>query len=579
MHEIDLMLKFQLEGKNQEARKLSDKLEQIGPDKILDSNGRNTEDIWNRHCFNRGWFMLQEGNYQLGSKLCEYGRILNTYGNSQAATNKPLYNPEKYDIKDKILIINLEGGYGDEIIHSRFAQTFKDQGAKKVYLAAAPELIDLLSSVPGVDKVIRRDEYSKYEHDYWLPGFSAGWLAGHTFESIPNDQYIFPKTDLVQVWSNIINSDKIKVGIRWAGNPKFEHQQLRRFPENFLLNLSKYTELQLYSLQRDNNIIDLPENVIDLQHILLSWDDTAAAIENLDVVITSCTSIAHLAAAMGKKTYVMVPILPYHTWCYRSPESDTSPYYKTAKLFRQPNKNKWNFAFQKMYRSLEQEFNLEKRDLPNEDRIYSKLNLGCKHNKIEECINVDSSSLYNPDIQIDFSKKPWPFKDNEFIHIVALNCLTRIAKNPQDLIDVFKEMYRISETGAVWEIQFHHYSNFMDYDFEQNFKISLGHLYNLSQKDMLSRIEKNKLYNLVPFEQNIDMQILDVVHEYPDEIKNALNNKNLTPELLSQHETHMNNVIVKTRVLMEVHKPGRITEKELINELTKLQLKSVSQLQ
>jgi hypothetical protein len=96
---------------------------------------------------------------------------------------------------------------------------------------------------------------------------------------------------------------------------------------------------------------------------------------------------------------------------------------------------------------------------------------------------------------------------------------------------------------------------------------------------MLSRIEKNKLYNLVPFEQNIDIQILDVVHEYPDEIKNALNNKNLTPELLSQHETHMNNVIVKTRVLMEVHKPGRITEKELINELTKLQLKSVSQLQ
>ena len=54
MHEIDLMLKFQLEGKNYEARKLSDKLEQTGQYRILDSKGRNTEDIWNRHCFNRG---------------------------------------------------------------------------------------------------------------------------------------------------------------------------------------------------------------------------------------------------------------------------------------------------------------------------------------------------------------------------------------------------------------------------------------------------------------------------------------------------------------------------------------------
>lgn len=579
MHEIDLMLKFQLEGKNQEARKLSDKLEQIGPTRILDSNGKNTEDIWNRHCFNRGWFMLQEGNYQLGSKLCEYGRVLNTYGSSQAATTKPLYNPEQHDIRDKILIINLEGGYGDEIIHARFAQTFKEQGAKKVYLAAAPEMIDLFGSVTGVDQVIRRDEYSKYQHDFWLPAFSAGWLAGHTFESIPNDPYIFAKKDLVSVWSNIIKSDRIKVGIRWAGNPKFEHQQFRRFPENFLFNLSQYPELQLYSLQRDNNILNLPDNIIDLQHLLLSWDDTAAAIENLDIVISSCTSVAHLAAAMGKKTYVMVPILPYHTWCYRSPESDTSPYYKTVKLFRQTDKSKWNLSFQKMYRSLEQELNLEKKELPNEDRTYSKLNLGCKHNKIEGCINVDSSLLYNPDLQIDFGQKPWPFKENEFIHIVALNCLTRIAKDSEDLIAVLKEMYRISETGAVWEIQFNHYTSFIDYDFEQNFKISLGHLYNLSQKDMLSRIQNNTDYNLIPFEQDIDIQILDVVHEYPEQIKAAVQNQTLSPELLKQHEMHMNNVIKKTRVLMEVHKPGRITEKELIDELAKLQLKSVSQLQ
>lgn len=578
MHEIDLMLKFQLEGKTQEARALSDKLEAIGPDKILDPSGNNTEDIWNRHCFNRGWFMLQEGNYQLGSRLCEYGRVLNTYGNQQAATDKPLFNPEQHNIKDKTLIINLEGGYGDEIIHSRFAQTFKDQGAKKVYLAAAPELQTLLKSVPGVDDVILRDQYGKIEHDFWLPGFSAGWLGGHTFESLPNEQYIFPNVDSVKVWEKILTSNKIKVGIRWAGNPKFEHQQYRRFPENFILNLAQYSELQLYSLQRDNNILDLPKNIIDLQHLLLSWDDTAAAISNLDLVITSCTSIAHLSAAMGKKTYVIVPILPYHTWCHQSPESDTSPYYKTAKIYRQRIKGKWNSAFQKLYSDLETEYKLEHKDLPDEDKIYKKLNLGSKHRKIPDYINVDSTALYNPDQLIDLKVRPWPYKDNEFIHIVNLNSLTNIAQNPKDLLEVFKEMYRISDTGAVWEIEFVSYSTFIDYDFYHNFKITLAHFMNLNQKDMINRIRDGHNYNLIPFEHGIDVEILDMEHIYQPEVKAALDQQKVPMELVKHNVVHLNNILQSTRLLMEVHKPGRITLKQVAEEIAKLQSKPFSQL-
>ncbi len=576
MHEIDLMLRYQMQGKNKEARALSDKLEELGSDKILDPYGNNTEDIWNRHCFNRGWFMLQEGNYQLGSKLCEYGRALNTYGSPPAYTDKPLFNPEQHNIKDKTLIINLEGGYGDEIIHSRFAQTYKELGAKKVYLAAAPELVDLLSSVPEVDKVILRNQYQEYEHDFWLPGFSAGWLAGHTFESIPNEQYIFPKQDSIDVWKQIINSTKLKVGIRWAGNPKFEHQQYRRFPENFILNLAKYSEIQLYSLQRDNNILELPNTIIDLQHLLLSWDDTAAAIANLDLVITSCTSIAHLSAAMGKKTLVMVPILPYHTWCYNSPDSTTSPYYKSVKLYRQQEKSKWNKTFQNLYKDLETEYNLEHKDLPNEDKIYKKLNLASRHNKVDGFVNVDSSALYKPDVQFDLKIKPWPFKDSDFIHIVSVNTLSHIAKNPTELLETFKEMYRVSENGAVWEIEYVHYSNYIEFDFYHNFKITLAHFFNLNQKDMLNRIKDNNSYNLIPFENGIDVEILDVVHEYQSEIKEAVKNRQLTEAQAIQNAIHMNNIIKTTRVLMEVHKPGRITLDQVEEEIARLQTKSFS---
>ena len=122
MHEIDEMLKLQLEGRHEEARVLSDKLENIGPEKILDPNGKNTQDIWMRHCFNRGWFLIQDGEYQKGCQYLENGRFLNVYGSPPLRTDAPIFNPDQHSIKGKSIIVSLEGGYGDEIIHARFVQ-------------------------------------------------------------------------------------------------------------------------------------------------------------------------------------------------------------------------------------------------------------------------------------------------------------------------------------------------------------------------------------------------------------------------------------------------------------------------
>ena len=355
MHDIDVMLDHSLHGRFKESREISDKLEALGPDRILDIHGKNTNDIWIRHCFNRGWFLLQDGDYQKGSQLLDAGRMIDVYGNGKLFTQAPIFNPNTDDIAGKGIIISLEGGFGDEIIFARFAASYKKMGASKVYLACAPELKSLFSRIPLVDDVILRNEAHTVAHDYWVPGFSSGWIAGHTFEDLPSDPYIFPLEESVKVWKSFIKSDKIKVGIRWAGNPKFEHQQFRRFPENFITNLTKYEELQLYSLQRDNNLLELPEGVIDLQHMLLSWEDTVAAIANLDIVITSCTSIAHLSAAMGKETWIIVPILPYHTWTFNAPDSTTTPYYKTVRLFRHEEYKKWNDAWQSLYAALEEQ--------------------------------------------------------------------------------------------------------------------------------------------------------------------------------------------------------------------------------
>lgn len=559
MHEIDEMLKLQLEGKHNEARVLSDKLEAIGPDKILDPNGKNTQDIWMRHCFNRGWFLIQDGDYQAGCKLLENGRFLNVYGSPPLRTDAPIFNPEEHSIKDKSIIISLEGGYGDEIIHARFATSFKEQGAKAVYIAAAPELVSVFERIEGVDKVILRNQANTVSHDYWVPGFSAGWIAGHTFDNFPSKPYLTPRQDSVEIWKGMINSDKIKVGIRWAGNPKFEHQQFRRFPENFITNLAKYPELQIYSLQKDHNLINLPEGVTDLQHFLISWEDTMAAIANLDIVITSCTSIAHISAAMGKETWVMVPVLPYHTWTFGSPENDGSPYYDCVKLFRQEEKSKWNVPFQKLYTALEQKFNLAHIDQPNEDRVTKRLNMGCGLKKIDGFVNADVSPNVKPDKIVDFNTFPWPFEDNEFDHIVAKDILEHLGDTSKDFINVIKEMYRISHNGAIWEVQSPHWRCDTALDDPDHKRLITMGMFNLFNKNMLlKKLEEEGSDSALAFEHDVDIEICDMQFDYTKPWADRIKSRQISEDELTYALNHFNNVALSTKYLIQVHKPGRI---------------------
>jgi hypothetical protein len=131
MHDIDNELKLMLEGKFEEARAISDKLEELGPKGIPDLQGNpGNPEMWTRHCFNRGWFLIQDGDYQKGSQLLESGRFVNSYGSGPLKTNAPIFNPQEHDIKGKSIIISLEGGFGDEIIHARFANSYKKLGLK-----------------------------------------------------------------------------------------------------------------------------------------------------------------------------------------------------------------------------------------------------------------------------------------------------------------------------------------------------------------------------------------------------------------------------------------------------------------
>ncbi len=335
MHLIDQQLNLMIRGRFEEGWKISEELNEKTPN---DPRAR----------FNRGWFLINQGKFQEGFQSLEFGRLLGVYGSSKPNTTKLIW--DQSDLKGKTVIINMEAGYGDNIIYARFATEVWKRGGKCI-LCCDKTLHSLFSRIPGVSECITLDQVSSTYHDWWIPAFSCSWLFGHEVENIPKEPYIFPNTTSVDFWKKLIDTKKPKIGIRWSGNPKFEHQQFRIFPPKNLINLAnEFSNCQFYSLQRDNDIQELPDKIIDLQHLLISWEDTAACIESLDLVITSCTSIAHLSAAMGKPTWVIVPILPYHIWAYGDKHS---PWYQdSTKVFRQKFFSKWNEPFDEVRKEL-----------------------------------------------------------------------------------------------------------------------------------------------------------------------------------------------------------------------------------
>jgi hypothetical protein len=339
MHLIDQQLNLMIRGRFEEAWKLAEELEALDP---TDPKAK----------FNRGWFLINQGNLQEGFKCLENGRALKVYGSGKINTTKPIW--DQSDLKGKTVILNMECGFGDQIIYARFATEIWKRGGKCI-MCCEQSLHPLFLRIPGVKECITLDQVSRTYHDFWIPGFSASWLFGHEFDTLPNEPYLFAKNESIDLWKTMLNTEKIKVGIRWSGSPLFEHQQFRIFPAQKLIDLHKdFSHIQFYSLQRDTDIKELPKGISDLQHLIISWEDTAACIANLDLVITSCTSIAHLASAMGKPTWVIVPILPYHVWAYGG---DHSPWYQnTTKVFRQTKFGDWTETFQKVSDELKEMF-------------------------------------------------------------------------------------------------------------------------------------------------------------------------------------------------------------------------------
>lgn len=317
LHALDLQLAASTTGDFQEGWRLAQQLEADEPNN-------------HRAAYNRGWYYLRQGQIQKGYQLMDRGRVAGVFGNKH-----PDVPTQQWDGKTKgIVLLNLEGGLGDQIHQVRYAKYIAARGCK-VIVACTGSLASLFVGVEGVSSVIQHEAVFGIYHDFWVAGMSAVVPLGFELADISGAPYMTKPTT--------IKGRKKRIGLRWQGSTQFEHEHHKAFPYELMFAAVKDADAEFISLQRDAGVEAAPGWVKPVP--LNSWEDTRAAVASCDLVISSCTSVSHLSAAMGVETWVITPVMPYFLYAL---EGEATPYYDSMKLMRQEVFGDWQAPFDRI---------------------------------------------------------------------------------------------------------------------------------------------------------------------------------------------------------------------------------------
>jgi ADP-heptose:LPS heptosyltransferase len=178
-----------------------------------------------------------------------------------------------------------------------------------------------------------------------------------TLENIPaNTPYITLDPSSMESWKKNMASDqsKLKVGIAWAGDPSYKKDYLHSLKLKDFIPLLQIKDVSFYQLQKESSAdqeysIEKELNLIDFTHLIEDFTDTAALIANLDLIISVDTSVTHLAGALGRPVWTLLPFVPDWRWML---EREDSPWYPTMRLFRQPSPGDWDSVMKRVVEEL-----------------------------------------------------------------------------------------------------------------------------------------------------------------------------------------------------------------------------------
>ncbi len=284
--------------------------------------------------------LLASGQYAEGWREYEWRHRAQTFG-AAATSSAPRWQGEA--LTGRTMLLSAEQGLGDALQFVRFAAPLAARGAR-VIVRAPDALQEILASAPGVAQILGSTDPLP-AHDFQLPLLSIAGLLDVDERAIPATvPYLSPPGPLVQTLAPAISAfpAKLRVGLSWAGSARHVNDRRRSCPLAALVPLLELPDIAWFSLQKidgEDQIAQVP--AAQRIHLLDARNDfaqKAALIEGLDLVVSVDTSNAHLAGALGKPVWILLPFAP--DWRWRLGRTD-SPWYPTARLFRQPRAGDW----------------------------------------------------------------------------------------------------------------------------------------------------------------------------------------------------------------------------------------------
>jgi tetratricopeptide (TPR) repeat protein len=257
-------------------------------------------------------------------------------------------------LNGRTILIHAEQGFGDTIQFVRYATVLARMGGRVVVQCQSAAVAAVVATVPGVARVVVRGEPLP-QFDVHAPLMSLPLLCRTELITIPAEiPYMRADRALTRSWGGRMRSQGLRVGLVWAGRKSYGDDGIRSLTLGKFAPLASVAGVRFFSLQVGagaEQVVSPPPGlrITDLGSGVATFADTAAIIENLDLVISVDTAVAHLAGALGRPVWVLLPMDCDWRWLL---EREDSPWYPTARLFRQRRRGDWAEVLERVAREL-----------------------------------------------------------------------------------------------------------------------------------------------------------------------------------------------------------------------------------
>ena len=267
----------------------------------------------------------------------------------------PEFDINKTKVNSRVLLV-YEQGYGDSLMYSRYIRILLKKGFKVSFICNE-KLLKLFLNSEFRNNIEITDDISKLNLNEIN---SVAYLMSLPFYLYNNNIFKEPPTNFVTnndeyKFSRLFDKNKINVGIAWSGRSTQPRELYRSLNYNFFKYLANNSKINFYTLhqlnsQEDEIFVKNSNNFIDCRKYINCFYDTACFVKNMDFIITTCTSLVHLAGSLNKETYLLLSRIPDYRWGLRGKQY----LYKSVQMIRQKKINDWSYPSSKLKEILNQ---------------------------------------------------------------------------------------------------------------------------------------------------------------------------------------------------------------------------------